>query len=78
VKRALTWPALYLICACGVSACASSSSAQKKDAELTREERCVLLLRELRLYCKDGLRDERASAGLECLSRRLELRKLCE
>ena len=56
----------------------STSAPSGDGGEASHEERCMLLHRELRLYCQDGLRDEKASANLDCLSRRLELRKRCE
>lgn len=77
MNRAFLGGAIGLAVACGGVGCASWWSADDDKPQLTHEQRCTSLLRDLRLYCKDGLRDRNASVGAECLSRRLELRKLC-
>ena len=42
------------------------------------EDLCVGLLRDMRLYCKEGIRDARAATGADCVSRRLEFERLCQ
>jgi hypothetical protein len=35
------------------------------------------MVRDLRVYCRDGLRNGKVAHSKECLSRQLELRKVC-
>ena len=78
MKRTFGWLGICLVVAISGLGCAQPSSEEGKEVNpLPQEERCVRLLRDLRLFCKDGLRDGKASNGKDCLSRRLELRKLC-
>ncbi len=57
--------------------CSSMGSQAKPEASLSHEERCVRMVQDLRLYCRDGLRNGKVARGKECLSRKLELRKVC-
>jgi hypothetical protein len=79
MKQTLVWSGICMGLAFSMIGCASSPSEGAKEAPAvpSHEERCVRLVRDLRLFCKDGLRNGKASRGVDCLSRRLELRKLC-
>lgn len=57
--------------------CSWIGSHDKPEVSLSHEERCVSMARDLRLYCRDGLRNGKVAQGKECLSRKLELRKVC-
>lgn len=41
-------------------------------------ELSVGLVRDMRLYCREGIRDERAIMGVDCVSRRLEFERRCQ
>ncbi|MFT5448460.1 MAG: hypothetical protein ACI9DC_003645 [Gammaproteobacteria bacterium] len=76
-------PALVGTCLGGVviafvgAGCASTGTHAKPEASLSYEERCVRMVRDLRVYCRDGLRNGKVAHSKECLSRQLELRKVC-
>ena len=57
--------------------CALMGADSKPEARPSHEERCVTMARDLRLYCRDGLRNGKVVRSKECLSRQLELRKAC-
>ena len=62
-----------------VAGCAGSDTPQADGARPVseRQQACSRLLREMRLFCKDGLSDERGTARFDCLSRRLEFERIC-
>jgi uncharacterized lipoprotein YajG len=70
---------VMLLASAGVSGCAGPAEPVDvtNPARSAREEACVRLLRDLRLYCKEGLRDERATSKIDCLSRRLDVERTC-
>ena len=70
------------VAAIAVMLAAGGCAAPSKEADTApasaREETCVKLLRELRLYCDEGIReDDRASFRMTCMSRRLAFDRQC-
>lgn len=77
MRPALVGSCLGLVVALVAAGCASTDRDSKPEASLSHEERCVTMVRDLRLYCRDGLRNGKVAKSKECLSRQLELRKVC-
>lgn len=63
--------------------CASSSGESKADEEfagMTTEQQismCTRIYRDVRVACRDGLHDQKASQSMECLSAQLLLDRHC-
>lgn len=84
-KRMLSWqPALVSIFLSAlVAGCASNPAERKADEEfagMTTEQRismCTRIYRDVRVACRDGLHDQKASQSLECLSAQLQLDRHC-
>jgi len=58
--------------------CAGQPAGGEQSAMTPREETCTRLLRDMRLYCNEGIReDDRASFRMECMSRRLAFDRQC-
>jgi hypothetical protein len=73
IIRAVIW---FAVASAGIG-CASTTPTGDGDAKSVQEQRCERLLRELRLYCKDGLADRAGSRSKDCMSRQLEVGKVC-
>jgi hypothetical protein len=64
--------------ACLVVVGGCSGGAGRGEPVWADEEICPKLLRELRLYCQEGIvEDERASFRMNCMSRRLAFDRQC-
>jgi len=73
-----------IVCALGLAllAAAGSGCASGEEGAVAKDEReqlCTRLLRDMRLYCRDGggVRGDHAETSLDCLSRRLQFEKAC-
>ena len=77
MRSALVGSYLGVVIALVGAGCTSTGTDSKPEASLSYEERCVRMARDLRLYCRDGLRNGKVANSKECLSRQLELRKVC-
>ena len=60
-----------------VAGCAGTPGGDPPPAATGQEALCMNLLRDMRQYCRQGIRDERATTGVDCLSRRLEFERRC-
>ena len=77
MRRALVGSCLGVVIALVGTGCAWTGTDATPEASLSYEERCVRMVRDLRLYCRDGLRNGKVANSKECLSRQLALRKVC-
>jgi len=70
-------PALLAVAAATLGGCTGEPPQQPGVQADAQREACVRLLRELRLYCHEGIREPRAALGIDCVSRRLEFERQC-
>lgn len=70
-----------VLCVVAVTGAGCSASpetpAGRSDDASARADACTRLLRELRLYCKETIRDDHAATRMDCMSRRLQLERQC-
>jgi hypothetical protein len=70
--------ALGAACLALLGGCVSGAGGDGGEQASAGEKSCARLLRELRLYCQEGIvEDERASFRMSCMSRRLAFDRQC-